>query len=57
MNDRDEIIRSQLDVIASLINKNLRDLSDELWGFQENGKEEVKKDDKVIKFPGKCHSS
>lgn len=32
MNNKDEIIRTQLDVIGTLINNNIRRMSDDLWG-------------------------
>ena len=32
MDNRDEIIRTQLDVIGSLINNNIRRMSDDIWG-------------------------
>ena len=32
MDNRDEIIRTQLDVISTLINNNLRNIGNDLWG-------------------------
>ena len=32
MDNRDEIIRTQLDVIGSLINSSMRRMSDDFWG-------------------------
>ena len=32
MDNRDEIIRTQLDVIGTLINNNIRRMSDDIWG-------------------------
>ena len=32
MDNRDEIIRTQLDVISTLINNNLKRVGDDLWG-------------------------
>ena len=32
MDKKDEIIRTQLDVIGTLINNNIRRMSDDLWG-------------------------
>ena len=33
MDNRDEIIRTQMDVIGTLINNNLRNIGDDLWGL------------------------
>lgn len=35
MDNRDEIIRTQMDVIGTLISNNLRSLSDDIWGPQK----------------------
>ena len=32
MDNRDEIIRTQMDVIGTLINNNMRRMADDLWG-------------------------
>lgn len=47
MNNKDEIIRTQLDVIGTLINNNIRRMSDDLWGSptpSKNVKPDVKQD-------------
>lgn len=36
MDNRDEIIRTQLDVIGTLINHNIRRMSDDIWGTPPN---------------------
>ena len=38
MDNRDEIIRTQMDVISTLINNNLRSIGDDLWGEAEKPK-------------------
>ena len=38
MDNRDEIIRTQLDVISTLINNNLRNVGNDLWGDDPLGK-------------------
>jgi len=38
MDNRDEIIRTQLDVISTLINNNLRNIGNDLWGDNPPGK-------------------
>lgn len=38
MDKRDEIIRTQLDVIGTLINNNIRRMSDDLWGTPSSSK-------------------
>ena len=40
MDNRDEIIRTQLDVIGTLINNNIRRMSDDLWGAPAKGDSE-----------------
>ena len=37
MDNRDEIIRTQLDVISTLINNNLRNIGNDLWGDEPPG--------------------
>ncbi len=37
MDNRDEIIRTQLDVISTLINNNIRNLGNDLWGDELSG--------------------
>ena len=32
MDNRDEIIRTQMDVISTLVSNNLRNLADDIWG-------------------------
>ena len=32
MDNRDEIIRTQMDVISTLVNNNLKNLADDIWG-------------------------
>ena len=32
MDNRDEIIRTQMDVISTLVNNNLKNIADDLWG-------------------------
>lgn len=44
MDNRDEIIRTQLDVISTLINNNLRNIGNDLWGDAlSDGKSDVPK--------------
>lgn len=38
MDNRDEIIRTQLDVISTLINNNMRNLGNDLWGSDPSAK-------------------
>jgi len=44
MDNKDEIIRTQLDVIGTLINNNIRRMSDDLWGPPTPAKPIVKKE-------------
>lgn len=46
MDNRDEIIRTQLDVIGTLINNNIRRMSDDLWGSPIPEKETKAEQDK-----------
>ena len=34
MDNRDEIIRTQMDLISTLVNNNLKNLADDIWGLQ-----------------------
>ena len=43
MDNRDEIIRTQLDVIGSLIDSNIRRMSDDIWGTPRQKKSEEDK--------------
>lgn len=56
MDNRDEIIRSQMETISNLINNNLKNLAEELYGPQPKRKEENEENGKIIKFPGKYYS-
>ena len=44
MDNRDEIIRTQLDVIGSLINNNIRRMSDDIWGAPSKPQEKKTQD-------------
>ena len=44
MDNRDEIIRTQLDVIGSLINNNIRRMSDDIWGASSKPQEKKTQD-------------
>ena len=44
MDNRDEIIRTQLDVIGSLINNNIRRMSDDIWGAPSKSQEKQTQD-------------
>ena len=44
MDNRDEIIRTQLDVIGSLINNNIRRMSDDIWGAPNKPQEKKTQD-------------
>ena len=44
MDTRDEIIRTQLDVIGSLINNNIRRMSDDIWGAPSEPQEKKTQD-------------
>ena len=44
MDNRDEIIRTQLDVIGSLINNNIRRMSDDIWGAPSKPQENKTQD-------------
>ena len=56
MDNRDDIIRSQMDMISKLVNRNLKDLADELWPAKLKVKKETDEEEKIIQFPGKWHS-
>jgi len=47
MDKRDEIIKTQLDVIGTLINNNIRRMSDDLWGTPAPAKKAPAREEKV----------
>lgn len=55
MDNRDDIIRSQMDMISELINQNLKDLADELWPVRPKV-EKTEKEDNIVQFPDKWYS-
>ena len=46
MDNRDEIIRTQMDVIGTLINNNLRNIGDDFWGTPKPKRPEISKAEK-----------
>lgn len=58
MDNRDEIIRTQLDVIGTLINNNLRRMPDDFWGAPaETSKNQVQKPKEAVQEPAKQEQS
>ena len=51
MDNRDEIIRTQLDVIGTLINSNIRRMSDDLWGSPAPDSKSGKQNEKESPAP------